>query len=197
MSSHHFVKEGQEPALVIADFIDSESLSSLLEWAPSVIVFENALDFVVDAGLKADVVVTTIGNVEQITQKVAFQAPVKILSCNTEGEFFETAMSLLISLGQTHVNVCVGNAATFKINTESFSQKLEISLIDEQYRWLFIQNGHYEKWLPRDTEWIIESALPIQVDSPAIYKEGKVITKSDGVIGFQSEGTFWIGEPLK
>ena len=43
MSSHHFVKEGQEPALLIMDALSLALIEPLLEWAPQVIVCENAL----------------------------------------------------------------------------------------------------------------------------------------------------------
>ena len=56
MSSHHFVKEGQEPALFILDNIPFQYAESLLEWVPLVMVADRALENVLHWGIKIDVV---------------------------------------------------------------------------------------------------------------------------------------------
>ena len=57
MSSHHFVKEDQEPALIIADAsaVSFEKIQELLEWSPTVIVMESSLEMVLSWGIKMDV----------------------------------------------------------------------------------------------------------------------------------------------
>lgn len=58
MSSHHIVREGQEPALIIANGAScSNTLTEqLLEWSPFIVVLDGALDRVLDMGIKFDVV---------------------------------------------------------------------------------------------------------------------------------------------
>ena len=59
MSSHHIVREKQEPALLVLGLtqFDTELLGQLLEWSPTVIV-ESGLAEVVDSlGIKIDIVV--------------------------------------------------------------------------------------------------------------------------------------------
>ncbi len=59
MSSHHFVKDKQEPALIIANGEDcsNELLNQLLEWNPFVLVLDGALDRVLMKGIKVDAVI--------------------------------------------------------------------------------------------------------------------------------------------
>lgn len=59
MSSHHIVREKQEPALFILDLdtFDEEYLGQLLEWSPTLIVAANAFDKALSLGLKVDIVV--------------------------------------------------------------------------------------------------------------------------------------------
>jgi len=60
MSSHHFVKEQQEPALLILDTsVSYETMSPLLEWSPTVLVTELAIDAVLSWGIKVDVILAT------------------------------------------------------------------------------------------------------------------------------------------
>ena len=57
MSSHHIVRDDQEPALIIANgaACSSELLGQLLEWSPLVVVLDSAMERVVALGIKVDV----------------------------------------------------------------------------------------------------------------------------------------------
>jgi thiamine pyrophosphokinase len=57
MSSHHIVRDDQEPALIIANgaSCNIELLGQLLEWSPLVIVLDSAMDRVLELGIKVDV----------------------------------------------------------------------------------------------------------------------------------------------
>ena len=57
MSSHHIVRDDQEPALIIANGAEcsNELLGQLLEWSPLVIVLDSAIERVLDLGIKVDV----------------------------------------------------------------------------------------------------------------------------------------------
>lgn len=65
MSSHHIVREKQEPALYIHDLgnFDEEYLGQLLEWSPTLLVASSEYEKAISLGLKVDVV---IGNEENI-----------------------------------------------------------------------------------------------------------------------------------
>ena len=57
MSSHHIVRDDQEPALIIANgaACSEELLGQLLEWSPLVIVLDSAIERVIKLGIKIDV----------------------------------------------------------------------------------------------------------------------------------------------
>ena len=58
MSSHHIVRDTQEPALIIAngEACSRELLDQLLEWNPVVMVLDGALPRVLELGIKIDIV---------------------------------------------------------------------------------------------------------------------------------------------
>ncbi len=66
MSSHHIVKEGQEPALIIADgqTCSIELINQLLEWSPYIVVLDGALPKVLTLGIKFDAV---LGDFDDMT----------------------------------------------------------------------------------------------------------------------------------
>jgi thiamine pyrophosphokinase len=57
MSSHHIIRDKQEPALIIAngEACSMDILDQLLEWSPMVIVLDGALEHVISLGIKVDV----------------------------------------------------------------------------------------------------------------------------------------------
>ncbi len=68
MSSHHFVKEQQEPALLILETegFDVDRISPLLEWVPTVLVSQNVVETVISWGVKVDVILSSESFLSQI-----------------------------------------------------------------------------------------------------------------------------------
>jgi thiamine pyrophosphokinase len=64
MSSHHIVREKQEPALLILNLekFDQEYLGQLLEWSPTIIVAGAEYEKADTLGIKIDVVITSDPN---------------------------------------------------------------------------------------------------------------------------------------
>ena len=58
MSSHHIVRDDQEPALIIANgqSCSFELMGQLLEWSPVVMVLDGAIHRVLELGIKLDIV---------------------------------------------------------------------------------------------------------------------------------------------
>src|SRR6188768_1189225 len=81
MSSHHFVKEGQEPALIIAngEACSTELLGQLLEWSPLVMVLDGAVLRVLELHIKIDVVLGDFDHNINMQELLKEQQPVKII----------------------------------------------------------------------------------------------------------------------
>ena len=56
MSSHHIVRDDQEPALIIANgaSCNNELLGQLLEWSPLVVVLDSAIERVINLNINHD-----------------------------------------------------------------------------------------------------------------------------------------------
>jgi uncharacterized Rossmann fold enzyme len=83
MSSHHFVRDGQEPALIIANGAecDSELLGQLLEWNPYVLVLDGALQRVLDMNIRVDAVLGDFDSVAPGWDSHAAMQGVRIVDC--------------------------------------------------------------------------------------------------------------------
>jgi len=104
MSSHHFVKEGQEPALLILEPMAFKHVEPLLEWVPLVIITDAILDDVLKWGIKIDVVIRCETAPGVLEKKVEDQLPVQILSCKNDN-VVSTGLQFLIQNKVTSVNV--------------------------------------------------------------------------------------------
>lgn len=80
MSSHHVVREKQEPALVIAngEACSSDLLGQLLEWSPTVIVLDGALERALRLGIKIDVILGDFDGKDPESIRES-QYPVKVI----------------------------------------------------------------------------------------------------------------------
>jgi hypothetical protein len=196
MSSHHFVKEGQEPALFLLDAIAYDLVTPLLEWAPLVIVHEDVLDQVVLWGIKADVVILTTLSQNTAEEMLAHQLPVKFLQSG-ENEGFETSLNWLIQSGQRHVNVCALNPDVLLPRARPFYSRIDIALLDNVTRWLCISSKKYSKWLQAGSMLTILVDTDFEVLEGALERSGNDLTVvRDSLIQLVSNEVFWVTEPL-
>jgi hypothetical protein len=182
MSSHHFVREDQEPALLIANAnsIAFDVVQQLLEWSPTVMVLESELPEVLAWGIKLDVVVAHDTNTKSLALELQNQVPIKFISYTDETEALSTALYFLIASKQKAVNILTNEALE---KFEIFSA-LDISIFQHGKRWSLVRSGHFEKWLTA------ESALEI-------YFKGSItreVLEKDGVVEIERDGNFWVSE---
>lgn len=100
MSSHHIIREKQEPALLILEMasFDEELLGQLLEWSPTIIVSEEVYDHVYSLGIKIDVLL------QQSTIAKETQEHVKILDIG-ESDVVKSTLDFLIDEEYPSVNI--------------------------------------------------------------------------------------------
>lgn len=159
MSSHHIVRDDQEPALIIANgaACSYELLGQLLEWSPIVIVLDNAIDRVLQLDIKIDVLLGDFDdnfNPELYKEK---QFPLEIIHTpNQDKTDLEKAFDYLIEKGHKAVNVvwATGKRADHTItnitNIVSYRNKLKIVILDD-YSKVYLLPTKFEKWYTAKT----------------------------------------------
>lgn len=197
MSSHHFVKEGQEPALFIVDALSLALAEPLLEWAPFVVVTENVADDVLQWGIKIDTILANAAQEDVLADKFAHQQPVKIISCHPQDDLLLTGIALLNDAKASAVNVMVENPDNwFALPVDLL--KFQVTLLTPDIRWALIMNRPYEKWLAKGTKVRIHPCDQQQkIDTKGLIHQGTYFeVVQDGLVSVQSPGAFWIGEPF-
>jgi thiamine pyrophosphokinase len=108
MSSHHFVRDKQEPALIIAngEECSNEILNQLLEWNPFVLVLDGALDRVLMKGVKVDAVIGDFDSINVNRLSVEDEQKIEWLVVeDQESTDLEKGIKYLIDQGHQAANI--------------------------------------------------------------------------------------------
>jgi len=147
MSSHHIVKEKQEPALYIHELgeFNEEYLGQLLEWSPTLIVNASEYEKIISLGLKVDIVVnpTDLPSTYQENTKT-IMGP---------GDEFNTVLNFLMAQKYDAVNI-IGVGMKL-IDLEYYIPEINIVLFDATRKTYAITKG-FKVWKPKGAIYYID-----------------------------------------
>lgn len=189
MSSHHFVRENQEPPLLIVDVtgIPRPVVDELLEWCPQVWVCQQALEDILRWDVKIDVALVIEEARGYWLRALQHQAPVKIFTHRADEPPWVTAFYLLSSLNLQAVNVIGADPCKLTPIPEA----LGVCCIHQGVRWVYVRSGVFEKWMPAGVPVYF---LGKQVMAFGLSAEG--LTQQDGTVRLTAPEPFWVGEAL-
>lgn len=159
MSSHHIVRDDQEPALIIANGAECsrELLDQLLEWSPFVVVLDSAIERVLDLGIKIDVLLGDFDNGFNPEYYFEKQYPIEIIYTPDQNKTdLEKGFDFLIERGHKAVNVlwATGKRADHTItnitNIVHYRNALKIVILDDHSK-IFLLPRRFEKWHTANT----------------------------------------------
>ncbi|MFD2969381.1 thiamine diphosphokinase [Sphingobacterium bambusae] len=174
MSSHHIVRENQEPALIIlsADALDSENLGQLLEWSPTILTDDYHIDFLLAQGIKVDVVLT-----KQDTQYD--QEQIKRVALKQQA--LDEALEYLIEQQYKAVNVACDSLSA---NFSHYASAINIVVFVAGKRIVFVRQS-FEKWKAKGER--------IYVDETQLKSLVGLRKVTENVFETEQEGFFYLG----
>jgi thiamine pyrophosphokinase len=136
MSSHHIVREKQEPALLILDLadFDEEYLGQLLEWSPTILVTDETAEKLYSLGIKFDVLLTQ-------TESTFLQESLRVIK--VEEDALKTGLQFLISEKYPAVNIIAGkrSMADFLV----FADQITLVVFSNNRKIYPVSSG-FSKW---------------------------------------------------
>lgn len=166
MSSHHIVRDDQEPALIIANgqSCSNELLGQLLEWSPLVIVLDAAMTRVMELDLKVDVLLGDFDRDFDCNIYRESQYPIEIIFAPDQSRTdLEKALQLLIDRKIPAVNIvwATGRRADHTMTNitciAKYAHLIKIVIFDD-FSKIYILPKKFEKWFPINT---IISLIPV------------------------------------
>lgn len=182
MSSHHIVREKQEPALLLLGLNNfaEELLGQLLEWSPTIITTPlvaeqiNAYEIKIDAIIADELDEVLQSDVKQIPQDGAPQT--------------EAALKYLIQNDYKAVNVVtdVVDLAAFT----PFAGQINIVIYSGNQK-IYAVNSGFSKWKPAGEDFRILSVhLNLQTSGLQADGSNKFVTTTDGFISLKFDNGF-------
>jgi hypothetical protein len=147
MSSHHIVKERQEPALYIHQLGDfsEEYLGQLLEWSPTLIVNSTEYEKIISLGLKVDIVLNPVEN------PGSFQENTKTIM--GPGDDFNTVLNYLISEKYPAVNMIVTENKLSDL--DYYIPLIDLVLFNGNRKTYTVTSG-FKVWRPKGSIYYID-----------------------------------------
>lgn len=159
MSSHHIVRDDQEPALIIANgaSCQPELLGQLLEWSPLVVVLDSAIERVMELDVKVDVLIGDFDRGFDYEKYRTEQFPIEIIHAPDQNKTdLEKAFDYLIERKIPAVNVVwatgkrVDHTITNITNISRYRNLLKIVILDDHSK-VFLLPKKFEKWYTANT----------------------------------------------
>ena len=192
MSSHHFVREGQEPALCIIHPISFGIISDLLEWAPLVLVSQDALEDVLRWGIKIDVMLRN----PNLPAQIFSQGNVEVLTPQPGESAIHAAMLFLEGRQYKDVNITAFDAEQAFDEVLPFHGRVQANVLDEKVKWSAV-SAVFEKWLPAGTVVLVHGTTTQTTQFQGLTEgNNQWLVPENGMVRIQSPTLFWVGEPF-
>ena len=158
MSSHHIIRDKQEPALIIAngEACSMDLLEQLLEWSPTVVVLDGALDRVISLGIKVDVWLGDFDHLPKPAMDLDAYPLKKVFVPDQDKTDLEKAFEYLLAEGYPAVNVVwsTGRRMDHTLNNfhslVRYGRQIKIVFFDD-FSTTYLLPTHFEKWYPAGT----------------------------------------------
>lgn len=195
MSSHHIVREHQEPALVIwsgLDLLSTEIIDGLLEWSPLILVHAQMLQMAIRKGIKVDIVLGSESEIVACKEELEKQQPFERIITSESDDEIDSLMSYLNGRGvwQANVIIDVFNKAPFFLR-----DKLEFVFYAQGNRGIILAPDRtFQKWLMPGQHFFTNPEVNIKVEAPP-YGIDQVIhsriysTTTTGIHSFYNPST--------
>lgn len=174
MSSHHIVREKQEPALYIHNLgnFNEEYLGQLLEWSPTLIVNATNYEKVISLGLKVDVVINSSAD-------AVFQENTKVVGGVADN--LHAVLNHLVAEKYPAVNIITTEAKLMDLT--AYLGDIDIVLFTETEKKYAIKSG-FSVWKPKDRVFKIDVISYFETSNLKQEENGDFIVINDGFVTF-------------
>lgn len=161
MSSHHIVRDDQEPALIIAngEACSEDLLNQLMEWSPFVLVLDGAIHRVLENQIKFDAWLGDFDSGKEIDldQYPHLQHIEKVFTPNQNKTDLQKGIEFLVEKGFPAANIVwgTGKRQDHHFNNlftlSQYHSKITLSVIDNHSR-VYVLPNTFKKWYPKGTK---------------------------------------------
>jgi len=174
MSSHHIIREKQEPALYIHHLgnFDEENLGQLLEWSPAILVAASEYEKALSLGIKIDVVIG-------VADQLEIQENTKFIYAGIEN--LPSVVKYLIAEDYPAVNI-ISNENKFD-DLADYLPEINIVLFTETEKSYAVKPG-FSIWKPKGSIFHIDIISYFETSNLKPEDNGDFVVINDGFVTF-------------
>jgi hypothetical protein len=194
MSSHHFVKEGQEPAVIVLGNISEwDILSGALEWSPKVIANRTGYHLLLAEGIKVDVCWQDQADAPLLP--APYPVDMEVLENDVDEQIeqwleVEQQPAYLFGLDELQI-------ITLMNKLPAASSKL-LTAISATHKWVSVFGQDFSKWFPEGTELRCHgSETDWTIDGPVAVSWPYIRLTQAGMFSCSSKSFGLLGEPIE
>jgi len=161
MSSHHIVRDNQEPALIIANGADCSDalLQQLMEWSPYVLALDGAVHRLLDRNIRFDAWLGDFDSGKGVDElALARMGDIqRIWAEDQEKTDLQKGIEFLLAKGHAAANIIwgTGRRADHTINNMvtlwRYQDRITLSILDDHSR-VYPLAKQFKKWYPAGTQ---------------------------------------------
>ncbi|SJN21391.1 hypothetical protein [Sphingobacterium sp. JB170] len=170
MSSHHIVRENQEPALIVdsVEDLSDEYIGQLLEWCPTVFVSETTLSYFLLRDIKADFLVQTGSSLQHAQQDMKV-IPQKL-------GVIKDSLDYLCSHNYGAVNIIT---PMLPDHLEAYCQRINMVFFTNQRRYIQAFD-RYEKWAVKGVKIYVDMGSVASIQGLRVIRQDVLETTQEG-----------------
>ncbi|SMO56226.1 hypothetical protein [Solitalea koreensis] len=193
MSSHHIVRDRQEPALLVLSLegFNEEYLGQLLEWSPLVFSVLAEAEKLHVMGIKIDSVFVEKDDVSPLNSFQEHTELVKLSHLNVPN-----TIQFLINEGFPAINI-IGSVETLSLLLP-FTRIIDLVLFTAATKW-FPVNNVLEKWYRKGEDLVVFSGegSSIKLSNSASVGNNRFVTLCEGIVTIEAGNKpIFVGENL-
>lgn len=193
MSSHHVIRDGQEPPVLLADAEASQHplLPDLLEWSPVTICLDVAVPGLLRRGLKADYILCLKSAPDQWRYILDDNYSAQVVSTPGWPSVTEVVKQVLAEVHADHLHIVTGQEA----ERDWMASFGKVVVFTPSRKWSHYTTGTFRKWMPAGQELWVEGSFG-EVEGNVRYQTDCIETTASGMVRINGLLDAWIGEPL-
>jgi hypothetical protein len=193
MSSQHFVKEGQEPALLVVNDVSFERAQPLLEWSPFIVVSGEALEKVLSWGIRIDAVIIQSDEELSVKQRFSQFQVVDLIPISKPEELLPECIRFVRKKMHSELNIlCHSLEEILPLLGEA--DDMRVTVVANDYRWILTSS--YRKWVSAGTRFCLRTRSgDTDIELFGFIRRGQsILAEKDGFVAVSSSHALWIGE---
>ncbi|MEQ8237710.1 MAG: hypothetical protein RIA69_00790 [Cyclobacteriaceae bacterium] len=160
MSSHHIVRDQQEPALIVEDISEFpiKTLNEILGWSPTVVCLEKSIIQFAAYGLKIDHLVVDKTSMNTFAEMLSYQWPFQIHEKIKQP--LVQAIEILNKNEHTSINVLCNSSYLSELIQELLPfHEIDFCVFTETKKVLLHKKSVFSKWFPKGSFLGVQSIV--------------------------------------